>query len=86
MHQPRGPGLREGGAAFCLLLRKPSRTWDNLSDLHEVLGTPQSSSSSRRTLSRLVNVPTSQARSARIGTIWVGDAGDIVVDVNVGLE
>ena len=42
----RGPGLREGGTAFCLLLRKPSRTWDNLSDLHEVLGTPQSSSSS----------------------------------------
>ena len=42
----RGPGLHEGGAAFCLLLRKPSRTWENLSDLHEVLGTPQSSSSS----------------------------------------
>jgi hypothetical protein len=33
-----------------------------------------------------LNVHTSQARSARIGTIWVGDAGDIVVDMNVDLE
>jgi hypothetical protein len=34
-------------------------------------------------LSRLVNAPALRARPARFGSVWVGDAGDFVVDVNV---